>query len=144
MISETNGSSARSRGGLALASLSLISTVVVVVGIVASSLYALMADDPYRGLAQETALAAVAQDVFSVVVAAMLLVLARRTSARAHLIRLGLLAYVAYSYAIYLIGVPINRIFLVYVVLVITSGGLPVRGATTAPCGLAACRQPAS
>jgi len=95
-------------------------------------------------LAQETALAAVAQDVFSVVVAAMLLVLARRTSARAHLIRLGLLAYVAYSYAIYLIGVPINRIFLVYVVLVITSGGLPVRGATTAPCGLAACRQPAS
>jgi hypothetical protein len=122
MITDTNDSTARSRGGPALPSLSLISTVVVAMGIVASSLYALMADDPYRGLAHERALAAVAQDVFSVVVAAMLLCLARRTSARAHVVRLGLLAYVAYSYAIYLIGVPMNRIFLVYVVLVITSG----------------------
>ena len=68
-------------------------------GIVASSLYGLMAEDPYRGLAQETALAAVAQDACSVVVAAQLHCLACRTSARAHLIRLRLLAYVAYSYA---------------------------------------------
>ncbi|WP_270888826.1 hypothetical protein [Pedococcus sp. 5OH_020] len=122
MISETNASTAPRRGGPALPSQSRASTLVVAMGIVASSLYALVADDPYRGLAHETALAAVAQDVFSVVVAAVLLILARRTSARAHLIRLGLLAYVAYSYTIYLIGVPMNRIFLIYVVLVITSG----------------------
>jgi hypothetical protein len=102
--------------------------VVIGMGIVASSLYALMADDPYRGLARETALAAVAQDVCSIVVAAFLLCLAPRTSARAHVIRLGLLAYVAYSYAIYLIGVPMNRMFLVYVVLVMVSGGAFLHG----------------
>jgi hypothetical protein len=39
-----------------------------------------------------------------------------------HVVRLGLLAYVAYSYAIYLIGIPMNRIFLVYVVTVAISG----------------------
>ena len=124
---EPNTSTARSREGSHLPS-SAISTVIVAMGIVAASLYALMADDPYRGLAHETALAAVAQDVFSVIVAAMLLYLARRTSARAHVIRLGLLAYVTYSYAIYLIGVPMNRIFLVYVVLVITAGGTFLHG----------------
>lgn len=123
MLTEANASTTGSRGGPVLPSPSFISAVVVAMGIVASSLYALMADDPYRGLAQETALAAVAQDVFSVAVASMLLYLARRTSARAHIIRLGLLAYVAYSYAIYLIGVPMNRSFLVYVVVVIASGG---------------------
>jgi len=128
IITGTNASTARSHGGPALSFWSPISTVVIAMGIVAASLYALMADDPYRGLAQETALAAAAQDVFSVGVAALLLCLARRTSARAHLIRLGLLAYVAYSYAIYLIGVPMNRVFLVYVVLVMTSGGAFLHG----------------
>ena len=128
LITEANASTARSHRGAPLRSWSQISTVVVAMGIVASSLYAFMANDPYRGIAQETALAAVAQDVFSVGVAALLLVLARRTSARAHVIRLGLLAYVAYSYAIYLTGVPMNRIFLVYVVLVMASGGAFLHG----------------
>src|SRR5688572_11825970 len=113
MITEPSASSARSHGGLPSSSWTTISSVVVAVGIVASSLYALMADDPYQGLTQETALAAVAQDVFGIVIAAMLIRLAPRTCARAHVIRLGLLAYVAYSYAIYLIGVPMNRIFLI-------------------------------
>lgn len=128
LIADANAPSAEVHGGPARPSSIPISTVVVVVGIVVASLYALMADDPYRGLAQQTALAAVAQDVFSVVIAAVLLLLARRGSARAHVIRLGLLAYVAYSYTIYLIGVPMNRIFLVYVVLVITSGGTLIHG----------------
>jgi hypothetical protein len=123
LITETNASTDGGHGGPALSSFTPASTGVVVMGIVAASLYALAADDPYRGLARETALAAVAQDVFSVVVAAVLLFLARRSSARAHLVRLGLLAYVAYTYAIYVIGVPMNRMFLVYVVLVVTSGG---------------------
>jgi hypothetical protein len=94
------------------------STGVVAVGIAASSLYALLAEDPYRDLPEATLVAAKAQDVCSLVVAAVLLLLVRRASARVHVIRLGLLAYVAYSYAMYLIGLPMNRVFLVYVVLV--------------------------
>lgn len=102
--------------------------VVVAVGIAASSLYGLLAEDPYRGLAHERAVGARAQDVCSLLVAVLLVYLAWDTSARAHLVRLGLLAYVAYSYAIYLIGVPMNRIFLVYVVLVVCSGGSFLHG----------------
>jgi hypothetical protein len=128
LIARTKAVTAGGHGGPAPYISMRLSTVVVVMGIVASSLYALMAEDPYRGLAHERALAAVAQDVFSVVVAALLLFLVRRSSARAHVIRLGLLAYVAYSYAIYLIGVPMNRMFLVYVVLVMTSGGAFLHG----------------
>jgi hypothetical protein len=58
----------------------------------------------------------------------MLVLLARRASARAHLVRLGLLAYVAYSYAIYLTGLPMNRIFLLYVVLVSVSAAAFLHG----------------
>lgn len=128
VVSDGSPSTARRHGDVPPSSVSPIATVVVALGIVASSLYALMADDPYRGLAQETALAAVAQDVFSLGVAILLLALLGHSSARAHLVRLGLLAYVAYSYAIYLLGVPMNRIFLVYVVLVMTSAGAFLHG----------------
>ena len=93
-----------------------------------ASLYGLLAADPYRDISEATVLAARAQDVCSLVVAVLLVVLARRTSANAHLVRLGLLAYVAYSYAIYLLGLPMNRIFLVYVVLVSLSGAALVDG----------------
>ena len=128
MITETNASTARSLAVPPLPSWSPASTVVVAVGIVASSLYGLLAEHPYRGLASETIAAARAQDVCSVLVAVLLLVLARRTGAKAHLVRMGLLAYVAYSYAIYLTGVPMNRIFLVYVVLVTVSGAALLHG----------------
>ena len=127
-VTELTPPAVRSDGGPPRQSRSQIFPVVIAMGIVVSSLHALFADDPYRGLAQETALAAVAQDVFSVVVATLLLSLVRRTSARAHVVRLGLLAYVAYSYAIYLIGVPMNRMFLVYVVLVMVSVGALLDG----------------
>jgi len=63
-----------------------------------------------------------------VVVAALLLMMVRTRTARAHVIRLGLLAYVTYSYAIYLIGIPINQMFLVYVVLVSLSGAALMDG----------------
>lgn len=96
-------------------------TVVVAVGILTSSAYGLLAAQPYRDLPHETIVAAKAQDVCSIVVAALLVFLAVRTSAKVHLVRLGLLAYVAYSYAIYLTGIPMNRMFLVYVVLVSVS-----------------------
>ncbi len=94
----------------------------------ASSAYGLGAADPYRDLPEATLVAARAQDVCSVVVAALLALLAARTSLRAHVLRLGLLAYVAYSYAIYLVGIPVNRLFLVYVVLVSVSGALLLDG----------------
>jgi len=96
-----------------------LSVVTVCAGIVVASAYGLLADAPYRDLTQATVVAAKAQDVCSVVVAGLLLLLVRSgaDSRTAHLLRLGLLAYVAYSYAIYLIGVPMNRVFLVYVVI---------------------------
>ena len=95
---------------------------VIAAAIVVSSLYGLLAPHPYRDLPEATVVGAKAQDVCSLVVAVLLLVLAWRPSARAHVVRLGLLAYVAYSYVIYLIGLPMNRVFLVYVVLVSVSG----------------------
>ena len=96
-----------------------LSVVTVCAGIVVASAYGLLADAPYRDLTQATVVAAKAQDVCSVVVAGLLLLLVRSgaDSRTAHVLHLGLLAYVAYSYAIYLIGVPMNRVFLVYVVI---------------------------
>jgi hypothetical protein len=104
------------------------SSVVIGAGIAASSSYALLAPDPYRDLPEATLIAARAQDVCSVLVAVLLVLLRRRPSARVHLVRLGLLAYVAYSYSIYLIGVPMNRVFLIYVVLVAVSGAALLDG----------------
>lgn len=128
MLTETHASTDPRSTGPPLPAWSPASTVAVAAGIIGSSLYGLMAAHPYRGLPHETVVAARAQDVCSVLVAALLLSLARRTSARAHLVRLGLLAYVAYSYAIYLTGLPMNRIFLVYVVVVAVSGAAFLHG----------------
>jgi len=50
------------------------------------------------------------------------LVLPARMSPLRLLLWIGLLAYVVYSYVIYVIGVPMNRIFLVYVVLEMVAG----------------------
>ena len=83
---------------------------------------------PYRDLAEATRIAAKAQDVCSVLVAVAARAPGTTQSPRAHLVRLGLLAYVAYSYAMYLIGLPMNRIFLVYVVVVAVSGAALLDG----------------
>ena len=89
-------------------------SIVMAVGIVAASTYGLLASDPYRSLPEATVLAARGQDVGSVLVAVTLLFLAwpRTLTPTRLLVWLGLLAYVLYSYAIYLIGVPMNRMFL--------------------------------
>jgi hypothetical protein len=102
--------------------------LLVAVGLVAASAYGLLAEHPYRGITPATVTAARAQDVCSLVVAALLVALAGAGSARVHLVRLALLAYVAYSYAIYLLGLPMNRAFLVYVVLVAVAGGALIDG----------------
>ena len=83
---------------------SVASSLALATAIVVASLYGLLAAHPYRDLPHETVVAARAQDACSILVAVLLTVLARRTSPQAHLVRLGLLAYVAYSYAIYLTG----------------------------------------
>lgn len=60
-------------------------------------------------------------DLVTLVVALPLLllalVLARRGSARAHLVWLGMLDYALYNYAFYLFGTAFNRLFLLYVAL---------------------------
>ena len=106
------------------------SSVVVALGVVVASSYGLLAADPYRDLPEATVLGAKAQDVCSMLVAGALVLLTRRplVSPRTHLVRLGLLAYVVYSYAIYLTGVPMNRVFLVYVVIESAAGAALLDG----------------
>jgi hypothetical protein len=97
----------------------------VLAGLVtASSLYGLLAATPYRSLPEATVLGARAQDACSIVVAALLLALSARKTAtdQARLVHVGLLGYLAYSYLIYVTGVPMNRMFLVYVAIVALSG----------------------
>jgi hypothetical protein len=102
--------------------------VVVAAGLVVASAYGLLATRPYRGIDAATVTAARAQDVCSLVVAVLLVAVCRAGSGRMHLVRLALLAYVAYSYAVYLLGLPMNRAFLVYVVLVAVAAGALLDG----------------
>jgi hypothetical protein len=92
---------------------------VVALAIVVSSAYGLLADDPYRSLPEATVLGAKGQDVVSLLAAVVLVALAlpARLTPTRFLAWVGVLGYVVYSYAIYLVGVPMNRVFLVYVVL---------------------------
>jgi hypothetical protein len=83
--------------------------------------YGLLAADAYTGASAQLALGSRAQDVLTLVLLPLLLVAAHRSrsgSLRAHLLLLGLLAYLAYSYAIYLVGWPQNRAFLLYCAVV--------------------------
>lgn len=108
----------------------LAASRVVALGVVVASAYGLLTADPYRSLPAATVLAARGQDLVSLVVAALLVVLAlpaRLTPTRL-LAWIGLLAYVVYSYAIYLTGVPMNRVFLVYVVLESVAGAALLAG----------------
>lgn len=102
----------------------LASSFVVGIGIVAASAYGLLAAEPYRSLPDATVLGARGQDVGSLLVAVLLVALARpsRLAPTRFLAWLGLLAYVVYSYAIYLTGVPMNRVFLIYVVIESVAG----------------------
>lgn len=101
-----------------------VSTWVLAAAVVAASLYGLLAETPYRSLPEATVVSARAQDACSIAVAALLVLLVRPTvgSTAAHLTRLGLLAYLLYSYLIYVTGVPMNRVFLLYVLIVSLSG----------------------
>jgi hypothetical protein len=108
----------------------LAASIVVALGILAATAYALLGAEPYRSLPEATVLAARGQDVVSLLVAALLVLLARPSllTPTRLLAWLGLLAYVVYSYAIYLIGVPMNRVFLVYVVIESVAGAALLGG----------------
>jgi hypothetical protein len=99
-------------------------SIVLAVLVTAASAYGLLAADPYRSLPEATVLGARAQDACSIVVALLLVVGAWRWngSGPARLVRVGLLGYLAYSYLIYVTGVPMNRLFLVYVVIIALAG----------------------
>lgn len=122
----------------------LWSTVVLAACVVGASLYGLLADTPYRSLPEATVTGARAQDACSILVAVLLVATVRRPllSTATYLVRLGLLGYVVYSYLIYVTGVPMNRVFLVYVVILALAGaGLAtglVRVAVTDPPASAA------
>lgn len=105
-------------------------SLVVALGIAIATSYAFVASDPYLALPDATVLAARGQDVVSVLVAGLLvaLVLPPRISQLRLLLWVGLLAYIVYSYGIYVIGVPMNRVFLVYVVLEMVAGAALLNG----------------
>ncbi|MDR7254112.1 hypothetical protein J2X46_003102 [Nocardioides sp. BE266] len=114
-------------GSVARTPTTLWSSVALSTAVLASSLYGLLATTPYRDLPDATVLSARAQDACSIAVAGLLVLLVLRPLERpaAHLARLGLLAYLLYSYLIYVTGVPMNRMFLVYVLIVgLSAAGL--------------------
>ena len=87
--------------------------------LVAATCYGLLAADAYRETPAREYLGATlrGQDVLTLLTAPVLVVtahLARRGSLRAHLVWLGLLAYAAYTYLMYVV-VPYNDAFLLYV-----------------------------
>lgn len=97
-----------------------LADVVLALAVLGAAAYGLLAQSPYRSLSDTTVLGAKAQDACSILVALTLLVLAARPaiSTATELVRLGLLGYLAYSYLIYVSGVPMNRVFLIYVLVV--------------------------
>jgi hypothetical protein len=106
-------------------------SVLVSVTVLPAVLYGLLSDDAYRGYGEDLVLVSRAQDVFTALVVPVLVwagVRSSRGSLAAHLLWLGLLFYLAYSYAIYLIGWPQNRAFLLYVVVVLISTAALVDG----------------
>ncbi|MET9232228.1 hypothetical protein [Lentzea sp. NPDC003310] len=98
--------------------------------LVPATLYGLLSDRAYR-LDQTLRLESVAQDVLTLAIVPVLVLAGRRAragSAAAHLLWLGLLAYVAYTYLIYAFGVPQNSAFLLYVAAVALSVAALVDG----------------
>jgi len=86
--------------------------------------YGLLSPTAYRGYSHDLVVSSRAQDVLTALVLPVLVrssVRARRGSLVAHVLWLGLLFYLAYSYAIYLIGWQQNRAFLLYAAVVTIS-----------------------
>ncbi|MFJ5993133.1 hypothetical protein [Lentzea sp. NPDC092896] len=83
----------------------------------AATLYGLFSDRAYR-LDRTPHLESMAQDVLTLAIVPILIWAGRHSSAgslRGHLLWLGLLGYIAYTYLIYAFGVPHNSAFLLYI-----------------------------
>jgi hypothetical protein len=83
----------------------------------AATLHGLLADRAYR-LDRVLELESIAQDVLTLAIVPLLVWAGRRSrrgSLPGHLLWLGLLAYVAYTYLVYAFGVPHNSAFLLYI-----------------------------
>lgn len=99
-------------------------SLLVCAALAPAVLYGLSSPTAYRGYAREVVVSSRAQDVFTLLVMPVLVwtsVRARRGALAAHVAWLGLLSYLGYSYAIYLIGWQQNRAFLLYVAVVTLS-----------------------
>jgi hypothetical protein len=99
--------------------------------LVPAALYGLLAADPYRGAPAQLALGSRAQDVLTLALLPLLVWTGHRSRARSlrgHLLWLGLLFYLAYSYAIYLVGWQQNAAFLLYTTAVTLSAAALVDG----------------
>jgi hypothetical protein len=106
-------------------------SVILGVAVLPAIVYGLLSGSAYRDYGGDLVLVSRAQDVLTALVVPLLLwagVRSRRGSLAGHLLWLGLLFYLAYSYAIYLIGWPENRVFLLYVVAVLLSAAALVDG----------------
>lgn len=104
----------------------LVSATLVVLLVPAIG-YGLLSSQAYRGNGQDLVLASRAQDVLTALVLLVLVwasARSRRGSLSGHVLWLGLMFYLAYSYAIYLISWQQNRCFLVYVVVLLSAAAL--------------------
>jgi hypothetical protein len=93
--------------------------------------YGLISESAYRGYGQNLILASRAQDLLTALVIPVLVwasVQSKRGSLPAHLLWLGLMFYLSYSYAIYLVGWQQNRVFLIYVLVVLLATAALVDG----------------
>lgn len=99
--------------------------------------YGLFSSTAYRGYGQDLVQISRAQDVLTAMVLPVLVwasVRSRRGSLAAHILWLGLLFYLAYSYAIYLIGWQENRFFMVYILALLVSAAALVDGLIRVDC----------
>ena len=98
----------------------LTATLVVV-----ATSYGLFAQDSYRAVSELTAATWRAQDAVTLLLAPLLVLTYRRArsgSLTAHIVMVGLFAWLAYSYAHQAFGVPFNAMFMVYVALLGLAG----------------------
>jgi hypothetical protein len=94
-----------------------IASWLLVALVAPSAAYGLLASDAYRGNSTAVVATSRGQDVLTLVLLPVLLGSAYRSRSRdlrGHILWLGLLFYLAYSYAIYLVGWRQNAVFVLY------------------------------
>ena len=104
--------------------------LVAALAVVASS-YGLFGEDPYRAVSELTVATWRAQDAVTLLTVPLLLLAHRRARAGslpAHIVMVGLFAWIAYCYAHQAFGVPFTPMFPVYVTLLGLAGWATLDG----------------